>query len=80
MNHEEAGRFWNANAEVWTKLARAGYDNQALLRFAGPAGCRTCQGVKVATFGRPSGAARSAVRRPLGDRDAVPSSWGAGCG
>ena len=26
MNHEEAGRFWNANAEVWTKLARAGYD------------------------------------------------------
>ena len=26
MNHEEVGRFWNANAEVWTKLARAGYD------------------------------------------------------
>jgi ubiquinone/menaquinone biosynthesis C-methylase UbiE len=26
MNHEEAGRFWNANAEIWTKLARAGYD------------------------------------------------------
>ena len=26
MNHEEAGRFWNANAEIWTQLARAGYD------------------------------------------------------
>src|SRR5712692_3504144 len=26
MNHEEVGRYWNANAETWTKLARAGYD------------------------------------------------------
>jgi ubiquinone/menaquinone biosynthesis C-methylase UbiE len=26
MNHEEAGRFWNGNAEAWTRLARAGYD------------------------------------------------------
>src|SRR5215813_3657574 len=26
MNHEQAGRFWNANADAWTKLARAGYD------------------------------------------------------
>jgi len=26
MNHEEVGRFWNANADTWTKLARAGYD------------------------------------------------------
>ena len=26
MDHEEAGRYWDANAEVWTKLARAGYD------------------------------------------------------
>src|SRR4051794_14577292 len=26
MNHEEAGRYWNANAEVWTELSRAGYD------------------------------------------------------
>ncbi len=26
MDHEEAGRYWNANAEVWTRLARAGYD------------------------------------------------------
>src|SRR5262245_25736364 len=26
MNHEEAGRFWNANAKAWTILARAGYD------------------------------------------------------
>jgi ubiquinone/menaquinone biosynthesis C-methylase UbiE len=26
MNHKEAGRFWNDNAESWTKLARAGYD------------------------------------------------------
>ena len=24
MDHEEAGRYWNGNAEVWTKLARAG--------------------------------------------------------
>lgn len=26
MNHIEVGRFWNENAEVWTQLARAGYD------------------------------------------------------
>ena len=26
MDHLEAGKFWNANAEAWTKLARAGYD------------------------------------------------------
>ena len=26
MDHEEAGRYWNENAEVWTALARAGYD------------------------------------------------------
>lgn len=26
MNHEEVGKLWNENAEVWTKLARAGYD------------------------------------------------------
>jgi SAM-dependent methyltransferase len=26
MNHEEAGRFWNDNADAWTKLSRAEYD------------------------------------------------------
>jgi ubiquinone/menaquinone biosynthesis C-methylase UbiE len=26
MGHEEVGRFWNANADAWTKLSRAGYD------------------------------------------------------
>lgn len=26
MDHQEVGRFWNDNAEVWTQLARAGYD------------------------------------------------------
>ena len=26
MDHEEVGRFWSANADAWTKLARAGYD------------------------------------------------------
>jgi ubiquinone/menaquinone biosynthesis C-methylase UbiE len=26
MDHREVGRFWNANAEAWTKLSRAGYD------------------------------------------------------
>jgi ubiquinone/menaquinone biosynthesis C-methylase UbiE len=26
MDHVEVGRYWNENAEVWTKLARAGYD------------------------------------------------------
>jgi ubiquinone/menaquinone biosynthesis C-methylase UbiE len=26
MDHVEAGRYWNDNAEVWTRLARAGYD------------------------------------------------------
>src|SRR5262245_5638103 len=26
MNHEEAGKYWNENAEVWTRLARSGYD------------------------------------------------------
>jgi ubiquinone/menaquinone biosynthesis C-methylase UbiE len=25
MGHEEVGRFWDANADAWTKLARAGY-------------------------------------------------------
>ncbi len=26
MDHLEAGRMWDANADAWTKLARAGYD------------------------------------------------------
>jgi SAM-dependent methyltransferase len=26
MNHRDVGRYWNANAETWTRLARAGYD------------------------------------------------------
>ena len=26
MNHHEAGRYWNHNAEAWTQLSRAGYD------------------------------------------------------
>ncbi|MFI5337125.1 MAG: class I SAM-dependent methyltransferase [Opitutales bacterium] len=26
MDHHEVGQYWNANAEAWTKLARAGYD------------------------------------------------------
>ena len=26
MDHQEVGRYWNANAEGWTKLSRAGYD------------------------------------------------------
>ena len=26
MDHREVGRYWNDNAEVWTQLARAGYD------------------------------------------------------
>jgi ubiquinone/menaquinone biosynthesis C-methylase UbiE len=26
MNHQEVGRFWNENAEVWTRLSRQGYD------------------------------------------------------
>ena len=26
MNSEEVGRYWNQNAEVWTRHARAGYD------------------------------------------------------
>jgi len=26
MDHEEVGRYWDANAEAWTELARAGYD------------------------------------------------------
>jgi ubiquinone/menaquinone biosynthesis C-methylase UbiE len=26
VNHEEVGRYWNANAHAWTQLARAGYD------------------------------------------------------
>src|SRR4051812_49110290 len=26
MNHEEAGRLWNGNADAWSRLARAGYD------------------------------------------------------
>ncbi len=26
MDHAQVGRYWNGNAEAWTKLARAGYD------------------------------------------------------
>ena len=26
MDHEDVGRYWEDNAEVWTRLARAGYD------------------------------------------------------
>lgn len=26
MDHKEVGRFWNASAAAWTRLARAGYD------------------------------------------------------
>lgn len=26
MDHRDVGRFWNGNAEAWTRLARAGYD------------------------------------------------------
>jgi SAM-dependent methyltransferase len=26
MDHREVGRYWNANADAWTRLARAGYD------------------------------------------------------
>jgi ubiquinone/menaquinone biosynthesis C-methylase UbiE len=26
MDHQEAGRYWDRNAEAWTRLARAGYD------------------------------------------------------
>jgi ubiquinone/menaquinone biosynthesis C-methylase UbiE len=26
MNHEEAGQYWNDNAETWTLLARSGFD------------------------------------------------------
>jgi len=28
MNHEEVGRYWDANAEAWTRLVRAGYDRR----------------------------------------------------
>ncbi len=27
MDHEEVGRHWDANAETWTELVRAGYDH-----------------------------------------------------
>ena len=27
MDHEEVGRYWNENADVWTELVRAGYDH-----------------------------------------------------
>jgi hypothetical protein len=27
MDHEEIGRYWDGNAEVWTELVRAGYDH-----------------------------------------------------
>jgi hypothetical protein len=26
LNHEDVRRFWEGNAEAWTRLARAGYD------------------------------------------------------
>ena len=27
MDHEEVGRYWDANAEAWTEMVRAGYDH-----------------------------------------------------
>jgi ubiquinone/menaquinone biosynthesis C-methylase UbiE len=27
MDHEEVGRYWDENADVWTELVRAGYDH-----------------------------------------------------
>ena len=27
MDHEEVGRYWDENAEVWRELVRAGYDH-----------------------------------------------------
>ena len=27
MDHEEVGRYWDENAEVWTELVRAGFDH-----------------------------------------------------
>jgi SAM-dependent methyltransferase len=27
MDHEEVGRYWDENAEVWTELVRTGYDH-----------------------------------------------------
>ncbi|MGH3144473.1 MAG: class I SAM-dependent methyltransferase, partial [Rubrobacter sp.] len=27
MDHEQVGRYWDENAEVWTELVRAGYDH-----------------------------------------------------
>jgi ubiquinone/menaquinone biosynthesis C-methylase UbiE len=27
MDHERVGRYWDANAEAWTRLVRAGYDH-----------------------------------------------------
>ena len=26
MDHIEVGRYWNGNADAWTRLSRAGYD------------------------------------------------------
>jgi len=26
MDHEEVGKFWNQNADAWTRLSRAGCD------------------------------------------------------
>src|SRR5258706_6356799 len=26
MDHKEAGKYWNENAEAWTTIARAGFD------------------------------------------------------
>jgi hypothetical protein len=26
MDHREVGRYWDANADAWTTLSRAGYD------------------------------------------------------
>ncbi|MBK6931655.1 MAG: hypothetical protein IPH12_12650 [Saprospirales bacterium] len=30
MNDEKAGQYWNANAEAWTALARAGFTIEQL--------------------------------------------------
>jgi len=29
VNQEDVGRYWDGNAEAWTKLARTGYESLA---------------------------------------------------
>jgi len=67
MDHEEVGRYWDENAEVWTELVRAGYDHYRAAWTPRPSSrrCRMLRAFSVSILaagrGTTLGSSRSAV-------------------